>query len=128
MNANGEAPEDEPVARSVPVASIMPGPLRRESLTLEQEQQARTVFPHVSPFLGVTFEEFEITFLRDSDPQSELDLLSKIVAAHQAFLKQQPGATPKTVFKCVLVISMCGTKPDDVPQALWDELNRFVGA
>jgi hypothetical protein len=31
------------VARKIPVSSIVSGPLRRESLTSEQEQQARTV-------------------------------------------------------------------------------------
>jgi hypothetical protein len=99
-------------------------------LAPDQEQQARAVFAYLAPFLGMTFEQFEITFLRDADPQSELDIWSKIVAAHREFVALHPFAADdggRDIFKCLLAISMMATRPDDVSKPLWSAVNEFVG-
>src|SRR4029077_8843119 len=81
-------PDDEnnPEIRKINPANIQRGPLRRESLTKVQEQRVHPIHRYVKPYLEMTLEEFEITFLRDSHPDREINVWSAIVQAHSNFL------------------------------------------
>lgn len=96
---------------------IQPGPIRNKSLPLELLHQIKKVFDAVGPFIGKTLEQFKISFMRDSDAQSELVVWQSIVAAwqayHQKFLKGKmlPDAQEKKLLGALILIS---TGIDDV--------------
>jgi hypothetical protein len=121
-------PDDDSEIKNVNPARIQRGPLRRESLAPDQEKRVQAIHSYVKPYLGMTLEEFEIAFLRDSDPDSEINVWAAIVKAHGDFVKQRPDKTADVgldVFRCVLSISMGATKPSDVSKLLWDEVQQF---
>ena len=120
--------ENEPEIRRINPANIQRGPLRRESLTKDLEKRVHSIHRYVKPYLEMTLEEFEITFLRDSDPDREINVWSAIVQAHGAFLKQRPDKSAdvgRDVFRCILSISMGASRPSDVPEPLWIEIEQF---
>src|SRR5882672_3054948 len=80
---------DQPEIRNVDPANIQRGPLRRESLTKGQEQRVAAIYRYIAPYFTTTLEQFEITFLRDSDPDSELNVWEAIVGAHSDFLQRR---------------------------------------
>ena len=111
--------------RQVKASQVRPGPIRRESLSDDQTRRARAVYDALQPFVSPTFEQFELNFLRDSDPESEIQIWENIAYAFQRY-EQQHGPLSEsdeaTLFKSLLLISMCGPKPDNTPQAYWDKL------
>jgi hypothetical protein len=83
------------------------------------------VYEALQPFVSPTFEQFELNFLRDPDPESEIRVWENIGYAFQRY-KQQHGSLGEsdetTLFKSLLMISMGGPKPAGMPQAYWDQL------
>src|ERR1700680_5166078 len=69
---------------------LRPGPIRNESLPPELLEQIKAVFDVIAPYIGMTLEQFEIGFMRDMHPESEVALWCSITAAwlayHQKFL------------------------------------------
>jgi hypothetical protein len=69
---------------------LRPGPIRNPSLPAELLQQIQAVFEVIGPWLNMTLEEFEIGFMRDMHPESEVAVWSGITAAwlayHEKFL------------------------------------------
>lgn len=96
---------------------IRPGPIRNESLPLELLHQIKAVFDVVSPYIGKTLEQFEISFMRDSDPASEVVVWQSIVAAWQAYHEKflggnmLPDAQERKLLAALILIS---TGVDDV--------------
>ena len=97
--------------------NIRPGPIRNKSLPLDLLHQIKAVFDVVGPYIGKTLEQFEITFMRDSDPTSEVIVWQSIVAAWQAYHKKflggklLPDAQEKKLLAALILIS---TGVDDV--------------
>lgn len=124
MPTNDDSQDDHEV-RWVNPSELIPGPIRRESLSDEQTRRARAVYEALQPFVSPTFEQFELNFLRDADPESEIQIWENIAYAFQRY-EQQHGplsdSDEATLFKSLLLISMCGPKPDNTPQAYWDKL------
>ena len=92
-------------------SQIRPGPIRHDSLPLELLHQIKDVFDVVGPYIGKTLEHFEINFMRDSDPASEVVIWQSIVAAwrayHEKFLggRTLPDAQEKKLFGALILIS-----------------------
>jgi hypothetical protein len=120
--------EDQPEIRKVNPASLHIGPLRRESLSQDQEARVHAVYRYLAPYLETTLEQFEIGFLRDSDPDSEINVWLAIAQIHRDFIKQHTDKSAdvgREVYKCMLSISVGAARPSDVPESLWDAVQQF---
>jgi hypothetical protein len=62
-----------------------PGPIRNESLPSELLDQIKAVFDVIGPYIGMTLEQFEIGFMRDMHPASEVALWFRITKAWLAY-------------------------------------------
>ncbi|HEX4613194.1 MAG TPA: hypothetical protein VH092_33720, partial [Urbifossiella sp.] len=60
---------------------LRPGPIRNESLPPELLEQIEAVFAEIGPYLNMTLEQFELGFMRDMHPESEVALWCSITAA-----------------------------------------------
>jgi hypothetical protein len=77
----GKMPDPE----SINPKQLRPGLIRHESLSPDLLAQVKAVFDVIGPFLGMTLEQFEIGFMRDAHPQSEIDLWFRIAKAWLAY-------------------------------------------
>jgi hypothetical protein len=78
-------------------SQLRPGPIRNESLSTDLLDQIRIVFDVISPYIGMTLEQFELSFMRDMDPESEIALWFSITKAWLAYHEDVLGneARPK---------------------------------
>jgi hypothetical protein len=119
---------DQPEIRRVKLSNLTAGPIRHEALTDKQLERARLIYACLGPFIGTPFEQFELNFLRDMNPDKEIHIWSCIAVAHQKFLKRKPGVSEdeaRLAFTGLLLNSMGATKPDDMPAPLWKSLERI---
>lgn len=119
---------DEPEIRYVDPKDLSHGPIRHESLTLEQLKRARLIYDCLGRFIGMPFETFELNFLRDMHPDREIEIWACIALAHQTFLQRQPDATEedaRLALKAFLLMSMAARRPDDIPVQTWESLEAI---
>jgi hypothetical protein len=92
-------------------SKLRPGPIRNESLPPELLDQIKAVFDVIGPYINMTLEQFEIGFMRDMDPKSEVFLWCNITAAwldyHENFLDDEtlPDDEEKKLLSALIVIS-----------------------
>ena len=90
---------------------LRPGPIRHESLSPELLDQIKAVFDVIGPYLGMTLEEFEIGFMRDMHPESEVALWFRITKAwlayHEDFLGNEtlPSEEERKLLGALIAIS-----------------------
>ena len=72
-------------------SDVQPGRIRHESLSPELLELIKAVYEVIGPYLSTTLEQFEISFMRDSDPASEVAAWCSIVAAWVAYHEQHLG-------------------------------------
>ena len=90
---------------------LRPGPIRHESLSPELLEQIKAVFGVIGPYFGTPLEQFEVGFMRDAYPESEVTLWSHIAAAwlayHQKFLNDEtrPVEEERTLLGALIAIS-----------------------
>jgi hypothetical protein len=90
---------------------IRPGPIRHETLPPEMLEQINAVFDVIGQYLGMTLEQFEVTFMRDTHPESEIVLWCSITAAwlanHEKFLngKELADEDEKKLVGALIAIS-----------------------
>lgn len=74
-------------------SQLRPGPIRHESLPPEMLEQIKAVFDVVGSYLDTTLECFEVGFMRDMHPESEVAIWCSITAAwlayHEKFLNDE---------------------------------------
>lgn len=112
----------------VKLSEIQPGPIGHESLTEDQLGQARAIYECVGPYLRTSFEQFELNFLREANPEQELHSWGCIALAHQRFFRWRPNATDEDAdraFTTFLLMSMGAARPHDVPTAVWESLEAI---
>lgn len=77
----------------VDLSQLRPGPICHESLPPALLEQIQTVFDVIGPYIGMTLEQFEVGFMRDMHPESEVALWCRITKAwlayHEDFLQSQ---------------------------------------
>lgn len=73
-------PDHDP--KLVKLSQIRPGPIRNESLPQDLLDQIKAIYDVIGPYFGKTLEQFEIDFMRDSDPQSEIAIWCCINATY----------------------------------------------
>ena len=76
---------------TVDLKKLVPGPIRNESLPAELLEQIRAVYDVIGPYLGTTLEQFEIGFMRDSNPAREVAVWCSIIAAWLTYHKKHLG-------------------------------------
>jgi hypothetical protein len=90
---------------------LRPGPIRNESLPPELLDQIKAVFEVIGPYINMTLEEFEIGFMRDMNPESEVALWFNITKAwlayHEDFLgnKTLPNEEERNILGALIAIS-----------------------
>ncbi len=96
---------------------LRPGPIRNESLPPELLEQVKDVFDVIGPYIDMTLEQFEIGFMRDMNPESEVALWCSITAAwlayHEKYLNDEalPDEEERHILGTLIAIS---TGVDDV--------------
>ena len=97
---------------SIP-SQLRPGPIRNESLPPELLDQIKAVFDAIGPYLNMTLEQFEIGFMRDMHPESEVALWFRITKAwlayHEDFLANEtlPKQEEQKLLCALIAISAC---------------------
>ena len=92
-------------------SKLRPGPIRNESLSLELLDQIKAVFDVIGPYIGMTLEQFEVGFMRDMHPESEVALWCRITKAwlayHEDFLGNErlPKDEQRTLLCALIAIS-----------------------
>jgi hypothetical protein len=69
----------------VDLSQLRPGPICHESLPPALLNQIKAVFDVIGPYIGMTLEGFEIGFMRDMHPESEVALWCRITKAWLAY-------------------------------------------
>ena len=93
------------------------GPIRNESLPPELLERIKAVFDVIGSYLSMTLEQFEIGFMRDMHPESEVALWCSITAAwlayHEKYLGDEtlPDEQERLMLGALIAIS---TGVDDV--------------
>ena len=72
-------------------SELRPGPIQNESLSPELLEHIRAVYDVVGPYLDTTLEQFEIGFMRDMHPESEVAVWCSITAAWIAYHEKHLG-------------------------------------
>jgi hypothetical protein len=91
--------------------TLRSGPIRNESLPPELLDQIKAVFDVIGPYIGMTLEQFEIGFMRDMHPQSEVALWFRITKAwlayHEDFLANEtlPDEDERKLLGALIAIS-----------------------
>ena len=92
-------------------SQLRPGPVRNESLPPEMLEQIKAVFDVNGPYVNMTLEQFEIGFMRDMHPETEVALWGSITAAwlayHGKFLDDNtlPDDEEKKLLAALIAIS-----------------------
>ena len=90
---------------------LRPGPIRNESLPPELLDQIKAVFDVIGPYIDMTLEQFEIGFMRDMHPESEVALWFRItkgwLAYHEDFLANEtlPNEEERKLLGALIAIS-----------------------
>lgn len=90
---------------------LRPGPIRNESLPPEMLEQIKAVYDLIGPYINMTLEQFEIGFMRDMHPESEVVLWCSITAAwlayHEKFLNDEtlPDDQERNLLGALIAIS-----------------------
>ena len=75
----------------IDLSKVRPGPIRHETLPQELLDQIRIVHELIGPYFGMTLESFEIGFMRDANPESEVEIWCGIAGAwlryHERFMQ-----------------------------------------
>ena len=100
-------------------SQLRPGPIRQESLSPELLEHVKAVYDVVGPYLDTTLEQFEIGFMRDAHPESEVAVWCSIteawIAYHEKHLGDEllPDEDEKKLLAALIAIS---TGIEDVEQ------------
>ena len=79
--------EPEPID----ISQLQPSPIRHESLSPKLLEHIQAIYDVVGPYLDTTLERFEISFMRDTNPESEVAVWCSITAAWIAYHEQHLG-------------------------------------
>lgn len=106
-------PDPEPVDLS----KLKPGPIRHESLSPELLEHVHAIYDVIGPYVSGSLEQFEIGFMRDAHPETEVAVWVSITAAWIAYHEQyldneyQSDEEEKKLIGALIAIS---TGVDDV--------------
>ena len=91
---------------------LSPGPIRHESLSPELLERISAVYDVIGPYLDTNLEKFELNFMRDLHPESEVAIWMSITAEwisyHETYLNNDllPDDEERKILGSLLAISM----------------------
>ena len=118
---------------------LQPGPIRHESLSPELLDHEKAVFDVIGRYLGTTLEQFEVSLMRDANPEDEVVIWVSITAAWIAYHDKHLAGEylsddeEKKLINALIVICTGATEvakfgvPEDAGQKLldcYDELGK----
>ena len=101
----------DPERRYVDPSHLRPGPIRHQSLPPDLLKPIQAVFKVIGPYLDTTLEQFEIGFMRDMHPESEVAVWCGIttawIAYHEKYLGEEvlPDEDEKKLVGALVAIS-----------------------
>jgi hypothetical protein len=90
---------------------LVPGPIRHETLPPQMLEMIEAIYGEIGQYLGTTLEQFEIGFMRDANPESEVAIWASITAAwlayHEKSLNEEtlPDSDEKKLLAALISIS-----------------------
>lgn len=90
---------------------IRPGPIRNKKLSAELLEQIGAIYEVIGSYLGTTLEQFEISFMRDVNPETEVILWNVITGAwikyhdNYCFGEMLPDEEEGKLIKALIAIS-----------------------
>ena len=118
---NTASPEDKPMEFIDP-KKVRPGNIKHEGLDPEWEKIARHTFQVVGHLVKPTYEQWELDFLRDTNPEHELFLWLIISDAFEVAVVERPELDQKVIIGDLILISAGG-----VSQHGLDEMYTAAG-
>ena len=119
----------DPDPQPIDPSQIRPGPIRHGALPKELLDQIRSVYELIGPYLGQNLEQFEIGFMRDMNPESEVAIWRCIVRAwnryHVKYLRskrQSIGEEKKLVGALIVISAGGGVEQLGVPTEVGERL------
>ncbi len=98
-------------------SQLRPGPIRNASLSPELIARIRNVYTALALYLDTTLEQFEIGFMRDLHPESEVAIWERItcawIAYHQKYLDNRLQSVPEEQ-RLIGALTVISTGVDDV--------------
>lgn len=100
-----------PDPESIDPNKLRPGPIQHETLPPDLLELVRAVYEVVGPYLHTTLEQFEIGFMRDTHPESEVAVWCSItdawIAYHEQHLDNEtlPDEDEKKLIGALIAIS-----------------------
>lgn len=83
-----------------------------EGLPPELEALARQLYQKVGIYNSKTFEQWELGFLQDANPDKELAVWADIADAHHRYMVNHPAADPRTIVSLLIIASTGGDGGD----------------
>ena len=88
------------------IDAIKQGRIQHPALPDSLLQRIRAIHECIRDVYDVTLEQFEITFMRDSDPEGEVAVWERIGAAFERTIRAAPERDRKMVLRTLLGYSM----------------------
>lgn len=108
----------EPEFRYVDPKDLRPGPIVNKDLPAELLEQIAAIYEVIGPYISTTLEQFEISFMRDANPESEVAIWSVITGTwikyHEKYLDDAllPDEDEKKLISALIAISTGIDEPD----------------
>ena len=94
------------------------GPIRHESLPEDLMRPLRWTYRHMGHFHCETFEQWEIGFMRDTNPINEIALWVKMTWAALEFVKTRAGRTVRQAYGELLAAQEITVGSSDKPRRI----------
>ena len=107
-----------PEPQQIVLSRMRGGPIRHDSLADELLEDIGTVHRMLGRYLGMNLEQFEICFMREETPETEVAIWDSIAMAwskfHQEYVGrlQLPHDEAKTLIAALVTISKGVEKPE----------------
>lgn len=92
---------------------IKSGPIRNRSLPEPLLQRVKAIHSSIRHVYDEVLEQFEITFMRDSDPEREVAVWERIVEAFAEVVATMPEVDQKMALRTLLGYSMGALSPEE---------------
>ena len=112
---------NSPEPTRIDAKKLRPGPIRHKSLSPELLERIEAIYGVLGRYLGMKLEQFEIGFMRDMTPDSEVAIWCSIAAAwddyHEKHLNGmvKPDAEEKRIIAAMIAISAGETDTGKLP-------------
>lgn len=98
---------------------IQPGPIQHQQLSPVLLKEIKRLWDTVGKFICGTLEQWEIGFMREPDPESEVKAWQRIERATNRYMADHRNADFRMVLAMINIYSMGGSSPEYKPY--WEQ-------